>query len=591
MSTRAVHETHTHETHKTHGMYATYEMYAAHGTYTTHEAYATPPSAPGLGTGRRIVRVVALAATVPYLALNGAWLAGSRIGIPAGSVLNEPGLFFTVTNSVTLAVDACVILLVLVLTRPWGIRVPSWLLTVPVFFATGLLTPILLGFTGQLLIRLLGFGAAPDAAGGPEPFLEPWVFNVVYTGFTVQGIALAGLFVPYARERWGRGRPGGPGGPVSPDGARGSAPSSTGVAAASVAAGLAVAAAHAYWAFGGTAWLSAEQAASYTAEAGVAPAVHAICALAAGAGAVLLARGGRAPARWPRWALGAAWTGSGATLSWGTWMLVASLGPQLDGGRRPRRSGPVGLRWADDHRTALGRRPHTVPHGPPGHVNRLFGARARLRWVHQILGGALLMPYFLLAQVGVGVAAGGVNALSSFPLALAAYGAALPLAAVTAVYGLVRPLSVAAVRSMCAVPGERLAEGPARSWAARGRTSAWWTLHLGAGALVSGMILAVPPMAVVLIALPFSSGLWESGLGLGWFSTGAGPYVAPLLGTGLLIGLALCAAGAGALARLRRPYCSARLRRTGWPPPRRGPPTWRCGAGWPGSCTTRSGTP
>ncbi|WP_329387065.1 histidine kinase [Streptomyces sp. NBC_01351] len=181
----------------------------------------------------------------------------------------------------------------------------------------------------------------------------------------------------------------------------------------------------------------------------------------------------------------------------------------------------------------------------------LLGARARLRWVHLILGGALLMPYFFLTQVGVGMVAGGVNALNSFPLALAAYAAALPLAAATAAFGPVRPLSVTAVRALCEVPGDRLAEGPARSWAARGRTSAWWTLHLGVGALVSGLTLAVPPMGVVLIALPFASGLQETGLGLGWFSTDAQPYVAPLLGIGLLAGLTLCAAGAGALlARL-----------------------------------------
>ncbi|MFE5676514.1 sensor histidine kinase [Streptomyces erythrochromogenes] len=184
-------------------------------------------------------------------------------------------------------------------------------------------------------------------------------------------------------------------------------------------------------------------------------------------------------------------------------------------------------------------------------LGRLLGARARLRWVHQILGGALLMPYFLLASVAVGSAAGGANALSSLPLSLAAYAAALPLAAVTGVYGLVRPLSVTAVRAMCAVPGERLAEGPARSWAARGRASAWWTLHLGVGALVSGMSLAVPPMAVVLIVLPFVSGLREVRLGFGWFNTGVETYTAPLLGIGLLAALALCAAAAGELlARL-----------------------------------------
>ncbi|GAA3108358.1 hypothetical protein GCM10020254_62910 [Streptomyces goshikiensis] len=98
---------------------------------------------------------------------------------------------------------------------------------------------------------------------------------------------------------------------------------------------------------------------------------------------------------------------------------------------------------------------------------RGLGARARLRWVHLVLGGALLMPYFLLAQVVVGALAES-NALDSFPLILAAYALSLPLAAATAVFGLVRPMSVAAVRAMCGVPGERLAEGPARSWAARG---------------------------------------------------------------------------------------------------------------------------
>ncbi|MGR4883842.1 hypothetical protein ACIPUC_31105 [Streptomyces sp. LARHCF249] len=309
-------------------------------TRAVHATYATQPPVLALGTGRQILRVVALAATVPYLTLKTAWLAGSRVGIPAGSVLNEPGLFFTVANSVTLAMDACVILLVLLLTRPWGIRVPSWLLTVPVFFATGLLTPILLGFPGQLLIRLLGFGAGPAGDSGREPFLDPWVFNVVYTGFTIQGLALAGLFVPYAGERWGRLRQGVAGVRL---------PSSTGVVAAAAAvAGLAVAAVYAYWAFGGTAWLGAERAAAYSAETGVVSAVHGMCALAAGAGALLLARGGKIRARWP---LGIAWIGSGAALSWGTWTLIAALGPELDGGEGP--SGAVLLAYAGQMITGL----------------------------------------------------------------------------------------------------------------------------------------------------------------------------------------------------------------------------------------------
>ncbi|MFD6875085.1 MULTISPECIES: sensor histidine kinase [unclassified Streptomyces] len=173
--------------------------------------------------------------------------------------------------------------------------------------------------------------------------------------------------------------------------------------------------------------------------------------------------------------------------------------------------------------------------------------RVRLRWVHLILGGAMLMPYFFLAGVGTAMALGGGQMLDSLPRALLSYAVALPMAAATALFGPVRPLSVAAVRALCGVPGERLAEGPARSWAARWRASAWWTLHLGVGALVSGLSLALPPMAVLLMALPFSEGLRESPVAGGWFRTGATVYAAPLLGAGILVGITLCAAGAGAL--------------------------------------------
>ncbi|MFD9359266.1 hypothetical protein [Streptomyces sp. NPDC060031] len=285
--------------------------------------------APGPGAGRRVLRAVALAATVPYLCLKAAWLSGSRIGIPDGSVLLEPGLFLTLANAVTLAMDASVILLVLVLTRPWGRRVPAWLLTVPAFVATGLLTPILTGFPGQLLIRALGLGAGGPGKTYQAPFLDPWVFTVVYTGFTVQGLALAGLFVPYARERWGRRWQGAAGKRLPP---------STGVVAGAAApAGLMVGAVHLYWAFGGTAALGAERAAEYSAAAGVVSAVHGACALAAGAGAMLLARA-RGRERRGRWPLALAWTGSAATLTWGLWMLIASLGPELDGGEGPTRA-------------------------------------------------------------------------------------------------------------------------------------------------------------------------------------------------------------------------------------------------------------
>ncbi|MFE5490518.1 hypothetical protein ACFQ7Z_11280 [Streptomyces virginiae] len=290
-------------------------------TRAVHTTHAPQSSAPSPGARRHVITAVALTATVPYLALKAAWLSGSRIGIPDGSVLLDAGMFLTVANAVTLAMDACVILLVLVFTRAWGLRTPAWMLTVPVFTATGLLTPILLAFPGQLLVRALGFGTGPEAAAARVPFLDDWVFIVVYTGFTVQGLALAALFVPYARKRWGRRWQGVLGERL---------PSPTGVVAAAAASGaLVLAAICLYWAVGGTAGLSAERIEAHSAQSAVGSVVSAVCAFAAGAGAVLLARGGALGARWP---LGLAWVGAAATLAWGAWLLIASLGPQLDAG-------------------------------------------------------------------------------------------------------------------------------------------------------------------------------------------------------------------------------------------------------------------
>ncbi|MFJ6567285.1 sensor histidine kinase [Streptomyces sp. NPDC091292] len=201
----------------------------------------------------------------------------------------------------------------------------------------------------------------------------------------------------------------------------------------------------------------------------------------------------------------------------------------------------------------------------------LIGHRARRRWIHLVLGGALAMPYVLVGAVVVGPLTGTTDIFSSLPLQLSSLAVGLPLAALTALFPLTRPLSVAAVRALCGVDGVRdrgalepgapepaapdlgvLADGPARSAAARVRTSAWFVLHLGTGAVISGMTLATPPFAVALMVLPlvpawhddarFRPGLLPAGdLGL---------VLAPVVGAALLVALAGCAAlAAGLLAR------------------------------------------
>ncbi|MEU1026587.1 hypothetical protein ABZ366_31865, partial [Streptomyces sp. NPDC005904] len=123
-------------------------------------------------------------------------------------------------------------------------------------------------------------------------------------------------------------------------------------------------------------------------------------------------------------------------------------------------------------RNARGRRRGALPHGAGGFPGVrgfgvrglgivLFGRRARRRWVHLILGGALAMPYVFVGSVIVGPLLNDDRFFGSLTSQLASFGAGLPLAAITALFSLTRPMSVAAVRALCGVPEGALAEGPA----------------------------------------------------------------------------------------------------------------------------------
>ncbi|KIF78632.1 histidine kinase, partial [Streptomyces sp. 150FB] len=183
----------------------------------------------------------------------------------------------------------------------------------------------------------------------------------------------------------------------------------------------------------------------------------------------------------------------------------------------------------------------------------LLGGQAWLRWLHLVLGGALLMPYLLLGSVFIGPTADGRGGFLESPAQqFAAYAVAVPLAAASAFFPLARPLSVAAARALCGIPEGRLAAGDGRTWAARVRTSCWYALHVGLGGIISGMTLAVPPFAVGLALSPFFAALREPRLGLPvFFRAGWGIALAPFAGLLMLLALAACAAVTGALlARL-----------------------------------------
>ncbi|OEJ38458.1 hypothetical protein AR457_26500 [Streptomyces agglomeratus] len=276
---------------------------------------------------RAALRAAAVISCVPYVALKIAWIAGSRIGIPDGSVLlDHPGLV-AAANGVTVLMDAAVVVLALLLTQDWGRRVPAWLLALPMWVATGLLTPIVTGFPLQVLAKV--FTGARSAPAGSEPFLAEWVFAIVYTGFIVQGLALGTLFALYARERWGHLWRG----PIRelPGSAVGPRLRAAGVAAA-VLAGI-VAVPHAMWAAGATTGLNRGRIEGRTADFYLLEGTYVLFAAVTAAGvlALVLRRG---HGRSPRTPLALAWVGSAALGCWGGWLLTAGALPVTDAADR-----------------------------------------------------------------------------------------------------------------------------------------------------------------------------------------------------------------------------------------------------------------
>ncbi len=288
---------------------------------------------------RRALRGLTILACVPYVSLKVAWVAGSEIGIPAGSVLLDHPRMMAVANAVTVVADALVVVLALLLTQAWGRRFPAWLLALPMWAATGLLVPIMTGYPAQLAVAAVT--GDEKAAAPAEPFLDPWVFGVVYGGFILQGLALGTLFVLYARDRWGHlwsGR-------LGTLSARTSGPGVRAVALAGSVTALASATPHLLWATGSTTGLSARRIAERDADFHVLEAQW-LCFLAVAVVATLLLVL-RRPARLRvRTTLALAWTASAAVGCWGAYMSLVALLPETDPGKRV--PGLVQLSYAGD---------------------------------------------------------------------------------------------------------------------------------------------------------------------------------------------------------------------------------------------------
>lgn len=292
-------------------------------------APAPAAAAPVTDRRRTALRCVAIVACLPYIVLKAAWISGSHVGIPDGSSLLDHRTTMAVANGASVLMDSAVVVIALLLTQGWGRRVPAWLLALPMWVATGLLLPIMAGYPLQLLVRLLG-GKTVNKGDVGRPFLDEWVFGVVYTGFIIQGLALGTLFALYARDRWGhlwqgtlRALPDSPTAPV--------------LRAAALAASLLAlmpGTLHLLWAAGSTAGLNEGRIEERTSGSAVLEAVYVLFVVVTVAGVLLLAfrRDSALPLRVP---LALAWGGSGATACWGGWMSIASLSHVDDIADRP----------------------------------------------------------------------------------------------------------------------------------------------------------------------------------------------------------------------------------------------------------------
>ncbi|MEV0271213.1 hypothetical protein AB0H43_20745 [Hamadaea sp. NPDC050747] len=145
--------------------------------------------------------VAATAATV-YIGLKALWIAGWPVGVADfGSVTSAQ---WRTDNVVTGAIGVVGLLAGLAAVRPWGRRLPAWMVGVPMWVGVGLLAPFV------VVIPLAGiFWAAgwwePSAtqSASTDPTLRPWVYGVVYGSFIVLGIALAVAWTREAYRRFG----------------------------------------------------------------------------------------------------------------------------------------------------------------------------------------------------------------------------------------------------------------------------------------------------------------------------------------------------------------------------------------------------
>lgn len=139
---------------------------------------------------------VSAVSCLPYLTLKLAWTLDIPLGVSRAQ-LHSSG--WVAGNAVMAVVQLAAVILVLALVRPWGERLPRWLLLLPVWVGTGLLFQVIVGSALTAVSATASRDSGIETGG-----IEPWVYVLVYSSFAVQGAGLAIAFACHVRARWGR---------------------------------------------------------------------------------------------------------------------------------------------------------------------------------------------------------------------------------------------------------------------------------------------------------------------------------------------------------------------------------------------------
>lgn len=155
------------------------------------EALAAGPTTSPLLKMRRISGYSVAIAVTPYLLIKIAWTFG--LFLPTEQ-MGETS--WRTINAATVALVSVAILLAMAFCRPWGERLPAWLVALPVWVGTGLLVPIV------FLAPALGPAAmGRDKEAGAA---DIWAYEqiLVMVSLVGVGIGLSLGLAGYAKARW-----------------------------------------------------------------------------------------------------------------------------------------------------------------------------------------------------------------------------------------------------------------------------------------------------------------------------------------------------------------------------------------------------